>query len=97
MTTAGYRRPDDVAVVESTAADGSPVVFAASLPDGPVAELERSAALIWLEAVTPSDEDIARRVARRSGVAADAVTGDVATFLDELIRRRLLARSDPES
>jgi hypothetical protein len=62
-----------------------------------VAELERSAALIWLEAVSPSDEDLALRVARRCGVPADAIADDVAAFVDELVQRGLLARPDQES
>jgi hypothetical protein len=95
--TARYRRPATVAAMETTGMDGSPVVFVAPLPNGPVAELERSAALIWLEAVSPSDEDIASRVARRSGVPADAIADDVTAFVDELVQRGLLAPPDQES
>ena len=40
MTGARYRRPASVAAMETTAADGSPVVFVYLLPDGPAAELE---------------------------------------------------------
>ena len=47
--------------------------------------------------MSPSDEDIALRVARRSGVPVDAIADDVTAFVDELVQRGLLARPDQES
>ena len=91
--TAGYRRPDALAVVdgEELGADHR-VVYVAPLPDGPISCLEGPAALIWEEAQTGPEESLAERVAVRAGVGVDEVREDVTTFVAELVERCLLER-----
>ena len=89
----GYRRPLELAVVHlGSAVEGTRVVYLALLPDGPISCLEGPAALVWEEAQTGPDEDLALRVAERAGVGVDDVRDDVIAFVAELVERGLLER-----
>jgi hypothetical protein len=79
------RPPSDVAVTEEGDA-----VYAAHLPDGPIAVLEGTAALIWDEACSGERETIADRVAEATGAAADEIRSDVESFVDQLVAQGLL-------
>jgi hypothetical protein len=85
-----YARPLAVAFVERTDGDGGPVIDLAVLPDGPVARLEGSAAVIWAEALATDSDDLVARVAARTGAGAAEIAADVAAFLDELVAQGLL-------
>lgn len=79
------RLPERVGVVEASDAEGE-VVYAASLPDGPIVVLRDTALTIWQEAVTPTGQlGIVERVAELYGVPVvevrDAVDACVADLL----------------
>ena len=82
---AGYRPADAVGVIED---DG--VVYAATLPVGPIVVLEGVAALIWSEACTGDRESVAERVAAATDASADEIRGDVDAFVADLVARGLL-------
>jgi len=75
--------------VATTEDDG--VVYVAHLPDGPIAVLEGTAALIWGEACSGERESIADRVAEATGAAVAEIRGDVESFVADLVERGLLA------
>ena len=79
-----------VAVVEDEA-----VVYAATLPDGPIVVLDGGAAAIWVEACAGDRSSIADRVAEATGVPVGEIRSAVHAFVDELVARGLLA-ADPE-
>ena len=79
-----------VAVVEDEA-----VVYAATLPDGPIVVLDGGAAAIWVEACAGDRSSIADRVAEATGAPVDEIRAAVHAFVDELVARGLLA-ADPE-
>ena len=93
--SASYRRPAEVAFVERTGDDGEPIIELAMLPDGPVARLEGSAAVIWSEAIRAAGSDLPGRIAARTDADAAAIAGDVASFLDELVERGLRLVEEP--
>jgi hypothetical protein len=82
----GYRRAPGVAAVEE---DG--VVYAAVLPDGPIVVLDGVAGVIWSEACNGQGSTIADRVAAVTDASAADIRADVESFVDELVRRGLLA------
>ena len=79
-----------VAVVEDEA-----VVYAATLPDGPIVVLDGGAAAIWVEACAGDRSSIADRVAEANRVPVGEIPAAVHAFVDELVARGLLA-ADPE-
>jgi len=84
-----FRPARGVAVV-----DEGEIVYAASLPEGPIVVLDGVAAAIWVEACGGERSSIADRVAAVTDVAVDSVRPDVEAFVDELLRRGLL-EADP--
>jgi len=76
-----------VAVVE---AEG--VVYAASLPDGPIVVLEGGAAAIWIEACRGDRASVAQRVAKTTGTSIETVAEHVESFVDQLLQRGLLVK-----
>lgn len=81
----GYRPADAVGVIED---DG--VVYAATLPGGPIVVLDGVAALIWSEACAGDRESIAERVAAATDASADDIRGHVDSFVADLVARGLL-------
>ena len=82
---AAYRPADAVGVVEH---DG--VVYAATLPSGPIVVLDGIAALIWDEACAGDRASIAERVAAMTDAAPDAIRADGEAFVGDLVARGLL-------
>jgi hypothetical protein len=74
-----------IAVVE----DGD-VVYAAPVPDGPIAVLDGGAAAIWIAALAGERESIAQRVTELTGAPLSSVQGEVRRIVDDLVRRGLL-------
>ncbi len=66
------------------------ILYAASLPDGPIVVLSGVAALIWGEACTGERATIAERVARATEVSPDQIRPDVDAFVADLVARGLL-------
>lgn len=79
------RTRDGVAVIE----DGE-TVYAAVLPDGPIAVLQEIAAVIWDAARRVDRSAIAEEVAMATGTETAAVRPEVDAFVAELIERGLL-------
>ncbi len=79
------RRAPAVAVLDL---DG--VMYAAYLPDGPIAVLDGVAGLVWSAACTGERTTIADRVAGASDVAPDEIRGEVDAFVSDLVSRGLL-------
>lgn len=79
-----------VAVVEDAS-----VVYAATLPDGPIVVLDGGAAAIWVEACAGDRSSIADRVSEATGAPVDEIRATVHAFVDELVERGLLV-ADPE-
>ncbi|WP_427383676.1 PqqD family protein [Janibacter sp. G56] len=92
-TPGRYVVPDDVAWT----VDDDGRVFVAPLPQGPIAILEGPAATIWRLAPEGEAPDLAARVAAEVGEPLATVRDDVATFVDELVRTRLLTFAPFES
>jgi len=80
-----------VAVVE----EGG-VVYAASLPDGPIVVLDGAAAAIWVGACDGPRSTLADRVAALTDAAVDDIREDVESFVDELVRRGLLTERESD-
>ena len=70
----------------------SDVVYAASLPDGPIVVLEGSAAVIWDELMRGGSGSIAERVADATGASLDSVRADVDAFVEQLIGLGMVSR-----
>jgi hypothetical protein len=85
----GHVVVDDIASAPAT-------VFLMDLPDGPPLVLRDSAALIWLVAAE-GDSDVARTVADVVGRSLTEIEPEVADYLDDLVARGLLERSDAAS
>ncbi|KRE25833.1 PqqD family protein [Agromyces sp. Soil535] len=85
------RPASGVAVVE----EGG-VVYAASLPDGPIVVLDGGAAAIWVEALDGPRSTLADRVAAITDAAVGDIRADVESFVDELVRRGLLTEREPD-
>lgn len=66
------------------------VVYAATLPDGPIMVLDGGAAAIWIEACAGERSSLVERVAAATEADADAVRPEVEAFVDELLARGLL-------
>jgi hypothetical protein len=82
----GYRRAAGVAVVEE-----DDVVYVALLPDGPIVLLDGVAGVIWSEAREGPRSTIADRVAAVTDAPVADIRAEVESFVEELVRRRLLA------
>jgi hypothetical protein len=65
-------------------------VYAAYLPDGPIAVLDGVAGLVWAEACAGERTTIAERVAEATDVAADEIRDEVDAFVSDLMTRGLL-------
>ncbi|GAA2032739.1 hypothetical protein GCM10009819_15990 [Agromyces tropicus] len=81
----GYRPTDATGVVEH-----EDVLYAATLPDGPILVLDGIAGLIWEVACEPSDDSVVDRVAELTGAEPGDIRAEVERFLDDLVRRGLL-------
>ncbi|WP_353827020.1 PqqD family protein [Agromyces sp. SYSU T0242] len=81
----GYRTGDAVGVLEYGGE-----LYAATLPDGPIAVLDGVAGLIWLEAVGGPAETLVERVAEATGAEPEVIRGEVERFVAELVARGLL-------
>ena len=66
-------------------------MYAAILPDGPIVVLDGVAGVIWSEACEGPRSTIADRVAAVTDASVDDIRGEVESFVDELVRRGLLA------
>jgi hypothetical protein len=98
------RRPSDVAALAGEAVGETTELkwYVARLPDGPLVVLDGTAALIWAEAFTGSEDTLAERVAshllgaqaKAEDVreAAEEISADIAQFVAGLITQRLLER-----
>lgn len=67
------------------------VVYAAPVPGGPIMVLDGGAAAIWVAACAGERGSVAERVVELTGAPLDAVRPEVERFVDELVRRGLLA------
>jgi hypothetical protein len=83
-----------VAVVEE-----GDVVYAAPVPDGPIAVLDGGAAAIWDAARAGERESIAERVTELTGAPLSAVRDEVERIVEDLLRRGLLVavEDDPSA
>jgi hypothetical protein len=91
--TVRFRRPPHVALVIHDDGD-APVIDLAVLPDGPLARLEGSAAVIWAEAVDDDPSELVDRIADRTAAQPDDIAADVGSFLQQLVERGLLEPTD---
>ena len=66
------------------------VIYAATLPDGPIFVLDGGAAAIWAAACSGPRESVAERVASMTGADTEEVARYVETFVGELLQRGLL-------
>ena len=82
-----YRRAPGIGVIEDES-----VVYVAHLPDGPIMVLEEGSAAVWLAASSGTVESITDRVVALTGEGGDEIRPHVESFLNELLRRGLLAR-----
>ncbi|MBM7502753.1 PqqD family protein [Agromyces aurantiacus] len=83
----GYRPADAVGVVEH-----DDVLYAATLPHGPIVVLDGVAGLIWVEACDGPAESLVDRVAGWTGVEPATIRAEVEGFLDDMVERGLLER-----
>lgn len=82
----GYRPTESTGVVEY-----GDVLYAATLPSGPILVLDGIAGLIWAVACEPSDESVVDRVAELTGAPPAHIRVEVERFVDDLVARGLLA------
>lgn len=85
--TAGYHRPERVAVVTVGGAPVSeePRIYLSTMPNGPVLVLDRPAADIWVSAVALHDpRAVVGALAQAFGAGAAEIHDDVMGFLAEL-------------
>lgn len=93
---AALRLPERIGVIEASDEEGE-VVYAASLPDGPIVVLRDSALTIWQEAVMPTgDQGIVERVADLYGVPVVEVREAVEACVDDLVERGVLEVDTPD-
>lgn len=72
-------------------------VYAARLPDGPVVALHDSAALIWAATASGGTaHQIVTATARAAQVPSEAIEHDVVDFIEDLVDRGLVVRSEAE-
>ena len=67
------------------------VVYAATLPAGPILVLDGGAAAIWAAACEGPRDTIAERVAQATGADLAEVRSEVESFVEELLGLGLLA------
>jgi Coenzyme PQQ synthesis protein D (PqqD) len=92
VSTASFALADDVAWLDQES-DGSVVVYATTLPDGPPIVLRDTGGVIFTAAAEGGSlESILGRVAELAGADPDDIRGDVTAFVDELVRLGLLVR-----
>jgi hypothetical protein len=70
--------------------DEGDVVYAATLPDGPIVVLDDIAAMIWSAACDGPRHVIADRVAAATGAPIEEIRVHVESFVDSLVARGLL-------
>ncbi|MCU1538555.1 MAG: hypothetical protein JWP82_2906 [Humibacillus sp.] len=80
----------DVTVASSP--DGT-TLYAARLPSGPIVVLEGAGAVIWREATLGEPDGWVDRVAESFDVGRSDIEGDVAAFVDDLVRQGLLTHA----
>ena len=89
-----YRIPSRLAyVIVDGAQSDPPTVFLMELPDGPPLVVRESAAWIWVVAAE-GDSDVANIVAEAVGRPVGEIVGEVDEYLEDLVARGLLERSD---
>jgi hypothetical protein len=91
----GYRIADDVAWVslEALDIDGVPSAYVTRMPHGRPLTLEGSACLVWLALADGGTlDEIATAAASMSDAAVERVRSDVATMVEDLVRRGLATR-----
>lgn len=89
------RLPERIGVIEASDDEGD-VVYAASLPDGPIVVLRDSALTIWQEAVMPTgDLGIVERVAALYGVSVVEVREAVDACVADLLAQGVLEVASP--
>lgn len=85
-----HQLPALVGIVEAVDAEGE-VVYAASLPDGPIVVLRGTALLIWQEALSPSDgRALADRVADVYDVPVNRISSVVDSCVADLVAQGIL-------
>jgi hypothetical protein len=92
--SAAYRPGPDTGVVVS---DDGRLVYVARLPGGPLLVLEGPAAVIWAEATTAPAQGWVSRVAASVDQPEDAISAEVAAFVDDLRARDLLVTAADET
>ncbi|MFC5791201.1 PqqD family protein [Agromyces tardus] len=85
----GYRPGEWVGVLEH-----EDVLYAAILPDGPIAILDGIAGLIWIEACEGPAGTLVERIATATGAEPQSIRAHVESFVDDLVRRRLLVAGE---
>ncbi|MFY9714083.1 MAG: hypothetical protein WAK00_11475 [Microbacterium sp.] len=86
--TAGFRVTDRVGVI-----DEGEVLYAATLPRGPIVVLEGTAALVWREACSGPADTLVERITPLVDAGSIDIAGSVTTFMEDLVARGLLERT----
>ena len=73
------------------ALDDEGIVYLASLPRGPIAVLDGTAAVIWRHAIGHSRAEVVERLADKWGCDRAAIQRDIDEFIDDLLERDLLS------
>ncbi|RXZ50142.1 PqqD family protein [Agromyces binzhouensis] len=81
----GYRPADATSVVEH-----EDVLYAATLPSGPILVLDGISGLIWEVACEDSDAPVVDRVAELTGADPGDIRSEVERFVGDLVDRGLL-------
>lgn len=89
----GRRVPPNIAWTSDDGPQGVRV-FVASLPTGPIAVLDGTAALVWQELAAAPDGPVVERVAGATGQPVDLIRADVEAFLEDLTARGMLLAHD---
>jgi hypothetical protein len=69
-------------------------VFVAHLPDGPILALRGTAAIVWRAVLDGPRETVLERVAEATGASAEAISGEVDDFVDDLLAQGLIVVRD---
>lgn len=73
------------------ALDDEGIVYLAPLPQGPIAVLDGTAAVIWRHAIGHSRTEVVERLAEVWGFDRAAIQRDIDEFIDALVERDLLS------
>ena len=83
-----YRVPDNIAYIDGADTESGDVLVLTLLPHGQSVRLEAIGRLLWTMAAEGSD--VVAEIAKMVEKPPDAVAGDVAAFLGDLVDRGLL-------